>query len=170
MPFSTICTKRFVLRELSEKDATQRYLAWLNNPEAASFLVTAGTTQQLSDLREYVAKRMGRQDVLFLGIFERFGARHIGNIKYEPVDSETGVATMGILIGEPEYRGKGVAVEVLRASAEWLNKYRGIKEIRLGVSKDNVSAIKSYEKVGFLIADTPIPWPIPDAIVMIWRL
>ena len=53
---------------------------------------------------------------LFLGVFEKVTNKHIGNIKYDPIDSESKVAVMRILIGDPEWRGRGVAEEVLSAS------------------------------------------------------
>ena len=52
----------------------------------------------------------------------------IGNIKYEPVNSEIGYAVMGILIGEADLRGKGVAAEVLSESVAWLYRHRNIKQ------------------------------------------
>jgi RimJ/RimL family protein N-acetyltransferase len=78
---------------------------------------------------------------------------------------------MGMLIGEPDYRGKGVAAEVLLASARWLTSHRKIKQIVLGVSKDNAAAIRAYEKVGFVQAATEIIPDVPsDAMTMVWDL
>ena len=166
-----ISTAQFLLRELTEEDATQRYLEWLSNPESGKFIVTAVAAQKLSDLRQYVRERAGRDDILFLGIFEKVFGLHIGNIKYEPVNSDLGYAIMGILIGDPAYRGKDVAAEVLKASAQWLKVHRNIRQILLGVSKDNVAAVRAYEKVGFIAADMPhILKPMPMAITMVWHL
>ena len=57
---------------------------------------------------------------------------------------------MGILIGEAEWRGKGVATEVLLASAEWLCNNRNIQQIILSVSRSHTAAIRAYKKVGFV--------------------
>lgn len=112
-----IDTERFHLRELGVEDATERYLGWFRDSAAAKYIPSAAATKELSDVRDYVRKRIGREDVLFLGIFDRTTGQHIGNIKYEPLDSRLGYAIMGILVGDPDYRGKGVAPEVLKASA-----------------------------------------------------
>jgi len=166
-----ITTGRFLLRELTEGDVTQRYLGWLGDPESGKFIATATSVQNLSDLRQYVRERAGRHDILFLGIFEKASGLHIGNIKYEPVDSALGYAVMGMLIGDPAYRSKGVAAEVLISSAGWLKEHRNIRQIVLGVSKDNLAAVKAYEKVGFVVANTShIPKPMAGAITMVWRL
>jgi [ribosomal protein S5]-alanine N-acetyltransferase len=151
-----IASERFLLRELTEDDVTERYLSWLSNTEVRKFIAAAAKTKSLSDLKQYVRDRIGRNDILFLGIFEKNSGLHIGNIKYEPVNSDLGYAIMGILIGDPKYRGKGVTVEVLIASAQWLKSHRKIKQILLGVTKDNTAAIRAYEKVGFVFARTEI--------------
>lgn len=164
-------TERFLLRELTEADVTFRYLGWLANPEAQRFIVAAQQTHKLSILAEYVRQRSNRPDVLFLGIFEKSSRLHIGNIKYEPVDSAHGYAIMGILIGDPDYRGKGVATEVLRASGQWLKSNRAIAQILLGVSVDNPSAIQAYKRVGFVEMDSPhIKKTSPDTMTMGWML
>lgn len=147
-----IVSERFLLRPLTESDVTERYLNWLADIEARKFIAAAATIKGLADLRAYVREGIGREDVLFLGIFEKDTELHIGNIKYEPVNPVTGYAIMGILIGDPEFRGKGVASEVLLSSAKWLNRNRNIKQILLGVGIDNVSAIRAYEKVGFVFS------------------
>jgi RimJ/RimL family protein N-acetyltransferase len=156
----TIDTGRFHLRELREDDATERYLGWLGDAAAMKYITAAAVTKELSDLRLYIRARIGRDDVLFLGIFEKSSGAHIGNIKYEPVDSAKGFAIMGILIGDPQYRGKGVAPEVLKASARWLRAERAITQIVLGVSHDNAAAIRAYQQAGFVIEGSPfIPGP-----------
>jgi len=166
-----ITTERFLLRELTEEDVTQRYLGWLSDPESGKFIATVAAVRELSDLRQYVRERIGRGDILFLGIFDKASGLHIGNIKYEPVNSGLGYAVMGMLIGDPAYRSKGVAVEVLNASAGWLKEHRNIRQIVLGVSRDNLAAVKAYEKVGFVLADTPhVQKPMPGALTMVWCL
>lgn len=150
-----IYTERFLLREISNEDVSERYLNWLSDLEVKRYIISAPTTKELSDLKQYVHERIGRDDILFLGIFEKSSGLHIGNIKYEPVNSEVGYAIMGVLIGDPAYRGRGVTTEVLKASSKWLKTHRNIRQILLGVSKDNFAAIKAYQKAGFVVVDTP---------------
>ena len=165
-----IVSKRFLLRKLTEEDVTVRYLDWLDDANAKKFITFAEKTNSLSDLRHYVRDRIGRDNILFLGIFEKSTGLHIGNIKYEPVNSELGYATMGLLIGDPAYRGKGVAAEVISASAQWLRKHRKIKHILLGVSADNAAAICAYEKAGFEISDTEFIRHKQNALSMVLDL
>jgi ribosomal-protein-alanine N-acetyltransferase len=165
-----IATARFILRDLRQEDITNRYLEWFLDPAAQRHITAAAHTQTLAQLRDYLAERTGRRDVLFLGIFDRTTGVHIGNVKYEPVDAENGYAVMGILIGDAAYRGQGVAGEVIVASSRWLQANGGIREILLGVHRDNAAAIHAYERVGFVIEQTPFIPPTDDAFTMVWRL
>ncbi|MES2413933.1 MAG: GNAT family protein [Pseudomonadota bacterium] len=166
-----IATERFLLRSLAEQDVTERYFSWLSDEEARKFIISAATNKNLSSLKAYVLDRVGRKDILFLGIFDRANGLHIGNIKYEPVNLVEGYAVMGVLIGDPAYRGKGVAAEVLRASAGWLKDHRNTRQILLGVSKENHVAIRAYQQVGFVVAETSHTYrSAPDAITMAWHL
>lgn len=163
-----ITTERFLLRPLTESDVTEKYLNWFGDADARKFITAAASTKGFEDLRVYVRERIGREDILFLGIFGKDTGLHIGNIKFEPVNTELGYAIVGMLIGDPDYRGKGVTAEVLRASARWIKQYRNIKQIALGVNKANIAAIRAYEKVGFVVSKTEFISNHPST--MVWDL
>lgn len=166
-----ILSERIILRELRVEDANLRYLDWLQDEDAQKYIDSAARTHSMDDLIAYIKERVGRADILFLGIFEKSSGLHIGNIKYEPVNTVLGYAIMGVLIGDSEFRGRGVTTEILRSSAEWLRTQRGINQVLLGVDEDNVAAIRAYEKVGFVISATEfIPNPMPGSITMVWKL
>lgn len=169
--FPEILTNRFMLRPLDVDDVSDRYAGWLREPAAQQYISAATSQPDITVLRQYVAERSGQEDVMFLGIFEKISGLHIGNIKYEPVNSELGYATVGILIGERDWRGRGVAAEVLLASAEWLHQHRDIRQIVLGVSRTNTAAIHAYKKVGFVEEATEfIPTVSPEGLTMVWHL
>jgi ribosomal-protein-alanine N-acetyltransferase len=146
-------TARFKLRPLELADANERYLSWLGGA-GATYITASRTTQSLADLRSYVASKIDRDDILFLAIIDRVSGQHVGNLKFEPVDRGEGYAVFGILIGEADFRGRGVAAEVIAASAAWL-KAQGIGQILLGVQAENQRAVRAYEKAGFVIGATP---------------
>lgn len=145
-------TERFTLRPLQVDDANEHYLSWFQDPGTDN-IEAKQTTRSLADLQLYVSEKIARPDVVFLGVFERGSQLHVGNVKFEPVDRDKGYAVFGILIGMEEFRGKGVAGEVIRSCAKWL-KEQGVHEIVLGVSTDNTPAIRAYKKAGFQIGDT----------------
>lgn len=158
-----IITERFLLKLLTVHDVNQNYLSWLN-PEINNYIEYAKSNTSMKALKNYVGERENRQGVLFLGIFTK-DAQHIGNIKYEPIDHKKKTAVMGILIGDNNWRGKGVAAEVIKASSNYLADQCGIETILLGVDKNNKAAIAAYQKIGFEVKEQN-----KNSIEMIWRL
>jgi [ribosomal protein S5]-alanine N-acetyltransferase len=146
-----INTKRFQLKSLTTKDVTEKYLSWFSDSkEVLEYIAYAKTNVDINKLRQYVKEREDREDIVFLGIFTDSG-QHIGNIKYEPINLKDKSATMGILIGDKEWRGKGVATEVIKDSGKYLKENYKIKYIDLGVNKDNIAAVSAYKKMKFKV-------------------
>lgn len=161
---------RFILRSLTTKDASKKYLDWLNEGLVKKYITYAEEERTLDDLRAYIYEKTERQDTLFLGIFLKDDLSHIGNIKYEPIDTKSSFAIMGILIGEVAWQGKGVGPEVIEASAKWLQAKMGIKQIALGVDIENEAAIKAYEKIGFIVSNVPYLETQSNTVAMLWAL
>lgn len=146
-----IVTPRFLLRPLEIADASLRYSSWLDELAGQEFILASRSAHGIEELREYIKDRSNKENVLFLGIFTRDELQHIGNIKFEPLNIEKKYAIMGMMIGEPAWRGKGVAAEVIMQSTHWLHREVGIETIILGVDSANLAAIRAYEKAGFRI-------------------
>jgi RimJ/RimL family protein N-acetyltransferase len=147
--FDAIYTQRTKLRPITESDVGARYLGWFSDAEAVRFIESARSPQSIESLRAFVRDRADRPDIWFLGIFCRDDGGLIGTIKVEPIDTESGVAVMGILIGEAKWRGIGLAGEVIAAVARELDARLGIRHLDLGVHPDNARAFRAYERIGF---------------------
>lgn len=146
-----ITTKRFSLTPLTASDANNNYLSWLTKDNTNGYIDYAKTKTTLFDLKHYIKERANNKFILFLGIHTKDNQTHIGNIKYEPINFEKNTATMGILIGDKNWRGKGVAAEVITASANHLKQKYNINTVFLGVDAINTAAISAYKKIGFKI-------------------
>ena len=142
-----VTTQRFLLRQLITDDISDKYLSWLKREESP-YIEYGKNHSTMEELKVYVSEQERKKDVLFLGIFTK-KKKHIGNIKYEPIDLIRKTATMGILIGDKDWRGKGVAIEVIKASAHYLNSIYGVTTIFLGVNPNHQVAVSVYKKIGF---------------------
>lgn len=168
---TSITTDRFKLRELTVNDVSLRYLDWLKDPLAEKWILAALETTTYEELKLYVASKNNSEDVVFFGIFCLDSGLHIGNIKYEPINSDDGYAILGILIGDQDYRGKGVAAEVIFASSRWLKLKRNVSMIVLEVNPRNINAIKLYKQIGFVEESSPYTFKsIDDALTMVLHI
>jgi RimJ/RimL family protein N-acetyltransferase len=122
-----IVSERFILKKLIEKDATSDYLTWLkDDSEIGRYILGSSSRVNIDSIREYIKDKNNREDVFFFGIFEKESLKHIGNIKFEPVNLHKSYVVMGMLIGCKEWCGKGVASEVIISSGKWLSDKYGI--------------------------------------------
>ena len=140
----------FVLRPLTEKDASESYVKWLNDPQTTRFLSVASGSATIQSVRDYIASHLNRSDSLLLGIFVQPAMLHVGNVKLEPITFEYGRACIGMMIGEEAFRGQGLGGKVLKVLLDYAFCEMKLNRVELGVTADNGAAIKCYEKVGFI--------------------
>ncbi len=124
-------SERFFLRTLIEDDVNARYLEWINGSDKSQYINYTNQNRTVDEVSTFVTERVNSDTVLFLGIFVRESGEHIGNIKYEPIDFKKSYAIMGILIGEKNWRGRGVAAEVIIKSSTWLHEKYGVRQLYL---------------------------------------
>ena len=150
-----LTTARFRLETLTEASVSEQYLSWFTDTNVKKYIVTARNAVSLESLQKYVREKDLSNDALLFGIYALDSGQHIGNIKYEPVNPDTREAVMGVLIGDPAWRGKGVFGEVYAPTAELLNKSWGITHIWLGVETENTAAVSAYQKHGYVEQEPP---------------
>jgi RimJ/RimL family protein N-acetyltransferase len=87
-------------------------------------------------------------DSLFT-IYERETWRPIGNTGLHRIDYRHRTATFGIMIGEPESRGKGYGTETARLMLDYAFTALGLHNVMLTVYEFNLAARRAYQKAGF---------------------
>jgi ribosomal-protein-alanine N-acetyltransferase len=155
-----------ILRTLDLSDNLNNYLYWMSHPENNEYILSAKKSYSLTDLQDFIESCNLSPNTILLGIFDTENHAHIGNIKYENIDLANKSADMGILIGEKNYRGRGIAKNVIEESVKWLNVNLGLQTIFLGVDQNHSAAIKIYSKIGF----TPENNQLQNGIKMRWDL
>jgi RimJ/RimL family protein N-acetyltransferase len=129
---------------------TDRYVAWLNDPEVYKYLETGGN-YTIGMLRDYLASVVENKNMLFWAIHLKATGEHIGNIKIDPVNTRHGLGEYGILIGEQKTWGKGYAKEVSKLIIDYCFTKINLRKITLGVVEKNASAVSLYKSLGFEI-------------------
>lgn len=145
-------TNRLYLRPLTPDDASDRYIQWLNDPVVNRYLETKSSSTD--ELRRYISDKQANPTCIFFGIFLKEDNRHIGNIKLDPVDLLKNEATIGILIGDRIWWGKGICTEVINEVVRFAFSEIYLKTLVLGVLSENTAAISCYKKAGFTIETT----------------
>ena len=73
----------------------------------------------------------------------------IGTVGLEKFDDINRTATLGIFIGDKNYRSKGYGTEAIRLILEYGFKYLNLQNIKLDLMEFNERALKCYQKCGF---------------------
>lgn len=158
-------SKRFYLRKLTVLDATPLYLSWLADPNITKFIVYKQNS--INTLKEYIQTQIDDEKVEFLGIFVEESGQHIGNVKFLFEGGSFKRFEMGIMIGESNWHGKGVAGEVLTLFASYAKNHYNSEVMTLKVEKNNKAAIRAYRKIGFEVTGETL---LPPGYVMDWKL
>ena len=140
--------ERVHLRPLAGADATATYVGWLNDPETTRYLESGRRVETIDSIREYIGKYENRPDALFLAIVMNDGDVHVGNIKLDRIDWTHRHATLGIMIGAAEARGKGIGGEATILTLRHAFHTMKLHRVDLGVTQDNLPGIKCYKKIG----------------------
>jgi RimJ/RimL family protein N-acetyltransferase len=147
-----LLTPKYVLRSIdSNQDDLSGYLSWMQDVESNPFIQSVRTDYGLNELIQYIKEKNDSPNALLLGIFLAENGKHIGNLKFEPIQFADRKAVLGLLIGDLGFRGIGVGTEILPYIFSKLCSEYGIELVELGVDVDNNAALSLYKKIGFSI-------------------
>ena len=140
---------RIYLRSI-ERDDLARCHAWMNDEELRSTLAQRYpmSLPREADWIERVTRGQDPSEMTF-AICLADGDRHIGNCGLMAIDRDNRTATLGILIGEKDCRGKGYGTEAVRTLCRFAFEEMDLRKIRLDTHEDNEAALRAYGKVGF---------------------
>lgn len=129
----------------TEEHLTQRYLAWLNDPDVNAYSRRRGTCSTFDDARLYMAALRADEVVLAIVI----GDRHVGNIKFGPVEWANACADISILVGERDVWGHGIGAEAIYLVSRYLLREIGLN--RVHADSRNPAFLRLVEKLGWSV-------------------
>ena len=141
---------RIYLRPLRREDLNKEYLGWLNDPEVNRYLESGIFPCAWDELERFYEQSTGPSQVA-LAIVDKKTEQHIGNVKLGPINWVHRRATIGILVGNKDFWGKGIGTEATRLMVEYGFFRLNLARIELGVCAKHKAAIRVYEKAGFQI-------------------
>lgn len=118
---------------------------WMTDAHGRHFLLSRITAQN-TDLHHLIDEPRNH-----LGIITLNDTRPIGVLAFLDYDQFQQKAELRKLIGEPEFRGKGLAKEATKMWIEYGIFVLGLKKIYLNTLDTNVRNIKLNEELGFQV-------------------
>ena len=135
---------------LTADDVTPAYVSWLNDPVVTQYSESRLMTHSLESTQMFVEACRARPTSIIWGIRLVDPERvHVGNVKLDAISEVHGTAEVGILIGDRDAWGKGIATRVLEIIARISKNELGLRKLTAGCYEDNVASIKAFERAGF---------------------
>jgi RimJ/RimL family protein N-acetyltransferase len=146
--------EKIYLKRLKPIDVTNEYVSWMNDPVISQFLESRHDSHDISSVKLFV-ETMSKDETNFLfGIFCSRTSKHIGNIKLGPVDYRYKRAEIGLIVGDTNYWGKGIATEAINGVCRYASDILKLNKLAAGCYASNIGSKKLFLKSGFIIEGT----------------
>ena len=141
--------KNILLRKLVLDDVSVEYLHWLNDYNTVRFTESRHGVHTMESLKDFISHVNNESNYCF-AIIDIQSGKHIGNIKIGNIHPVYKYADVGLIIGEKEFWGKGIATEAIQLCIEFAFKQLKLHRLYAGIYDVNIGSIKAFEKAGFV--------------------
>jgi RimJ/RimL family protein N-acetyltransferase len=135
-----------------ERTDLELFVEWVNDPEVTEnlslYLPMAFWEEEA--WFDALSKRPPTERPLVIETRESEGWRAIGNCGYHQVDTITRSGEVGIMIGDKSVWNQGYGTEAMRLLVKHGFETLNLNRVQLLVYDNNIWAIRTYEKVGFV--------------------
>jgi len=136
------------LRPTNLSDA-KKSAQWMNDSEVIKFLGISGVVTAVSR-KIFLSKMLRSKNEKNFSIIEKKTGEYIGNIYIYNIHWKKRNAEVGIFIGEKRAWGKGYGTEAIELIKAYAFEDLNFCKLYLSTYEENVGAIKSYKKAGFI--------------------
>jgi RimJ/RimL family protein N-acetyltransferase len=132
------------------RDLIETYQRWLNDFGTTRTLSVSPGPMTIEAETEWFAEasRASGTRAIFT-IYERATMRPIGNAEWRNINHRNRTAEYGLIIGEPDVRGRGYGTETTQLMLDYAFTALGLHSVQLTVFGYNLAAQRVYEKAGF---------------------
>ena len=131
------------------RDLLPVYQRWINDLDTLRTLDIPPYPMTLEKEQGWYDRVSRTEDEVPFTIYERETLRPIGNTGLHEVDYRNRTASFGIVIGEPECRGKGYGTETTHLMLDYAFTVLGLHSVMLIVFEFNAAGMKAYKRAGF---------------------
>ncbi len=144
--YKKLVGERIYLSPRNNEDV-EKFTEWLNDFETTDYIGRSAYITTLDGERQYFEENMNKNYNFFIVTLE--DDKLIGTIGLEQYDFINRTATLGIFIGDKDYRSKGYGAESINLILDYGFNYLNLNNIKLNLMSFNERALKCYQKCGF---------------------
>ena len=144
--FKKLVGDRIYLSPRCSEDG-EKFTEWLNDFETTDYLGRSNQIVSLEAERKFLENNINDEAIFVMVTLD--GDKMIGTVSLENINHVHRTGTLGVFIGDKDYRNNGYGTEAIRLILEYGFKYLNLNNINLYVMSFNERAIKCYKKCGF---------------------
>ena len=144
--FKKLVGERIYLSPRSTEDV-EKYTEWFNDFKTTDYTGRSHQTMSIELEKKYLEEHKN-EDTVF-AIVEKGTDKLLGTVGLHEVNHIKRKATLGIFIGDKNYRSKGYGTEAIRLILDFGFNYLNLNNIKLDLMEFNERALACYKKCGF---------------------
>ncbi|MEK6845603.1 MAG: GNAT family protein [Nanoarchaeota archaeon] len=145
--------KEVYLRGIQKEDFTEGLFYWANDDEVTHYMVTGlkpSVKELMEKLYQDTVNNLSNGSEVVFTIVEKQSGKAIGLAGLYQINQQVRSAEFRILIGDKSFWGKGIGTECTNILVDYAFRNLNLNKVWLGVNEENLGAVKSYEKAGFI--------------------
>lgn len=129
-----------------------RYVSWLRDLEVVRTIYRLEYLMPIrpAEIVAYARRLMRSDEDCFFALVTRAPERFVGTVRLGHIDWRAGIGDVGILIGEREMWGHGIATDAVRTVALYAFGELGLRKLTAGTPATNVAMCRCFERLGFV--------------------
>ena len=146
-----LCKDDLVLKEFNLNELEfQTYISWLRDIRN---IQTIGRLDYLlsmdyQEIHNYVSDIISSKNDSFFSVHYR--DTFIGTFKIGHIDWHLGIGDVGIMVGDAQYRGKGLSTRIVALGVDYSFDILGLRKLTGGCYLTNIPMKRCFEKNGFI--------------------
>lgn len=144
-----IIGNKLYLKPLDRRDASKKYLNWLNNSQITQFLeVRINPPKKIEDLESFILSHKNSKNSILFGIYIN-KRKLIGTIKIDNINNYHQFANIGIMIGDVNFHHKGYGWEAINLISNYAKENLLLRKLYAGCYGSNIASLKTFHKAKF---------------------
>ena len=136
------------LRALCIDDANSDYLQWMNDYDVVKYTESRFYPCTIEALKNYIINANNSNNISF-AIVDKKNQKHVGNIKIGNINWIHRYCDIGLIIGEKDYWGKGIATEAILLATRYAFEVLNLRKVYAGIYEPNIGSLKAFIKAGY---------------------
>lgn len=144
--FKKLVGERIYLSPRNIADVEQ-FTEWLSDFNITDYIGISSTVTTIEGEKKYLETENSNRAAF--AIIAQETDKMIGTVSLERIDNIARTASLGIFIGNSEYKSKGYGTEAIRLLLDFGFNYLNLHSVQLTLLSVNERAKRCYEKCGF---------------------